>query len=80
MTVDDFRNLVAVFSTSGQSGFHMASAYGNTRLIGDNDPPSRRSWVWVSTDAFSEAPLRFGRMDFLADEGVSELTFMKDIL
>ena len=81
MTVDDFRNLVIVFPTPGQSGFHMGRARGTTRLIDDNDPPSRRSWMWVSTDAFGEAPLRFGRMaDFLADEGVTELAFVKEIL
>ena len=59
----------------------MARAPGNTRLIEDNYPPSRRSWVWVLTDTFGEAPLRFGRMeDFLADEGVTELAFVKEIL
>ena len=51
MTVDDFHNLVAVFPVPGQSGFHMARARGNTRLIDDNDPRSRRSLVWVSKDA-----------------------------
>ena len=47
LTVDDFRILVAIFTTSGQSGFHMARTRGNVRLIDDNDPPSRRSRVWV---------------------------------
>ena len=70
MTVDDFRNLVAVFPALGQLGFHMARARGNVRLVDDSDPPSRRSCVWVSTDAFGEAPLRFRHLaNFLADEG-----------
>ena len=58
----------------------MARAQGNVRLVDDNDPPSRRSWVWVSKDAFAEAPLRFGRLaDFSTDEGAAELPFVKEI-
>ena len=35
--------------------------------------------MWVSTDAFGEAPLCFGRMtDFPADEGATELKFVKE--
>ena len=75
MTVDDFRNLIAVFPVSGQSRFHMVRARCNTRLIDDNDPPNRRSGVWVSTDAFGEAPIHFGRMaDF-----PTKLSFVKEI-
>ena len=68
MTVDDFHNQVVVFLVPGQSNFPRADARGNVRFIDDSDPPSRRSWVWVSTDAFGEVPLRFGCMaDFSAD-------------
>ena len=78
--MDDFCDLVAVFPMSGKSGFHMARTCGNMRLIDENDPPSRRSWVWVSTDAFGEAPVCFGSMtDFPADEGATELLFVKEI-
>ena len=58
----------------------MARACGNMRLIDDNDPPSHRSWVWVSTDAFGGSPLHFGRMvDFPTDEGATELAFVREI-
>ena len=80
MTVDDFRNLVAVFPVPGQPGFHMARARGNVRLVEDCDPPSRRAWVWVTSDAFGEAPLRFGHLaDFPADEGAAEFPFVREI-
>ena len=80
MTVDDFGNLVAVFPAPGQPGFHMARALGNVRLVDDSDPPRRQSWVWVSMEAFGEAPLRFGRLvDFSADEGAAELPFVREI-
>ena len=80
MTVDDFRNLVAVFPATGQPGFHMARAWGNVRLFEDSDPPSLRAWVWVSTDAFGEVPLRFGRLrDFPADKGAVELPFVREV-
>jgi hypothetical protein len=80
MTMDDFRNLDVVFPAPGQLGFHMARTRGNVRLVEDSDPPSRRGWVWVSTDAFGEAPLRFGRLaDFPEDEGTAELPFVREI-
>ena len=58
----------------------MAHARGNVRLVEDCDPPSRRAWVWVTSDTFGEAPLHFGRMaDFPADEGAAELPFVREI-
>ena len=58
----------------------MARARGNVRFVEDSDSPSRRAWVWVSTDAFGEAPLRLGHLaDFPADEGAAELPFVREI-
>lgn len=37
--------------------------------------------MWVSAEAFGEAPLRFKLLvDFSADEGAADLLFMKEIM
>ena len=80
MTVGDFRNLVAVFPVPGQHGFHMAHNRRNTKLITDSEKHNMRAWVWVSAEAFVDAPLLFGPLaDFFADAGADELEFVKEI-
>lgn len=43
MTVNDFRNLVAVFPAPGQPGLNMAQARHNMKLVTDADNPNRKT-------------------------------------
>ena len=80
MTVSDFRNLIAVFPAPGQPSFFVARDRRNTKLIIDSEKYNRRPWVWVSAEAFGDAPLRFGPLsEFPANEGADDLDFVKEI-
>ena len=80
MTVSDFRNLIAVFPAPGQPSFFVARDRRNTKLIVDSEKYNRRPWVWVSAEAFGDAPLRFGPLsEFPANEGADDLDFVKEI-
>ena len=80
MTVNDFRNFIAIFPAPGQPSFFMARDRMNTKLIMDLEKYNRRPWVWVSAEAFGDAPLRFGPLtEFPADAGADDLDFVKQI-
>ena len=80
MTVSDFRNLIAVFPAPGQPSFFVARDRRNTKLIVDSEKYNRRPWVWVSAEAFGDAPLRFGPLaEFSANAGADDLDFVKEI-
>ena len=58
----------------------MARDRRNTKLITDSEKYNRRPWVWVSAEAFGDAPLRFGPLtEFSADVGTDDLDFVKEI-
>ena len=79
-TVSDFRNLIAVFPAPGQPSFFVARDRRNTKLITESEKHNRRAWVWVSTEAFGDAPLRFGPLtEFFADAAADDLDFVKEI-
>ena len=80
MIVSDFRNLIAVFPAPVQCGFFMARDRRNTKLITESEKHNRRAWVWVSAEAFGDAPLQFGPLtDFFADARADDLDFVKEI-
>ena len=80
MTVSDFCNLVAVFPAPGQPSCFMARDRRNTKLITDSEKHNRRTWVWVSAEAFGDAPLRFGPLtEFFSDAGADDLDFVNEI-
>ena len=58
----------------------MARDRRNTKLITDAEKHNRRAWVWVSIEAFGDAPLRFGPLaDFFVDAVFGDFEFVKEI-